>query len=533
MDTAVVTIVMGDHYRKVADLTVPTMRSYADRIGANFIELGVGNGVGYSISPEFEKFQIFGLLNKYRRIIFLDADVIVRPDCPSLFDVVPEDKIGLFNEGAFVDHLTDMSGICKHCEVEVPKWDRQYYNTGVMVVSRQHKFLFDPPEVEIQSACEQYINLQVIKSKTKVFELNYRFNRMQCMDQLTGEDRRASHVIHYAGSRKSQDRRISVIDSDLASWAKMAPKYDYKRHILVKTHGGLGDEICAEPIVRYMVEKAYPGADINVATWFPRLFEHLPVNVFGIDEFKPEFDTPYYVVETLVPPEHPSWKYMSANLMHATDFMSQIALRAILPDDKKQIRLSVKDEDRDEVAGILAPHCLRPGELVLVHPGRGWASKSFPKDYWESVLKYMVEAGLQAVVVGKDISDEQGTVQIDVPDGVMDARNLLSLGGLIALISQARVLVSNDSSPIHIAGAFDNHIILIPTCKHPDHVLAMRNGSRYHKAKALCKKLLVDSIESTPTQVHGQTIDNVVGDIMDYLPEPADVAAEAKRAFEA
>jgi hypothetical protein len=103
----------------------------------------------------------------------------------------------------------------------------------------------------------------------------------------------------------------------------------------------------------YMVEKAYPGADINVATWFPKLFEHLPVKVFGIDDFKPEFDTPYYVIDTLVPPEHPSWKYMSANLMHATDFMSQIALRAILPDDRKQIRLSVKEEDVQEARDVV------------------------------------------------------------------------------------------------------------------------------------------------------------------------------------
>jgi heptosyltransferase-2 len=168
---------------------------------------------------------------------------------------------------------------------------------------------------------------------------------------------------------------------------------------------------------------------------------------------------------------------------------------------------------------------------VLVHPGKGWDSKSFPKEYWERVIAGISAAGLQVVLVGKDISDEQGTIQIDVPQGVIDARNLLSLGGLIALVGKARVLISNDSSPVHIAAAFENEIILIPTCKHPDHVLAPRAGGRMWRAQALYKRLLFDAIDSTPTQIHGKTIDKVVGDIMDYLPEVDEVIEAAKKAY--
>jgi len=277
------------------------------------------------------------------------------------------------------------------------------------------------------------------------------------------------------------------------------------------------------------LEKAYLNADITVATWFPRLFEHLPVKIVDIMNYQLEPDTPYYLMETLVSPEHPSWKYYSANLMHATDFISQSCLRAIMPDKDKQIRLQVKFEDLTEAMDAVGAQDL--SNLVLVHPGKGWPSKTFPPEWWSTVLERIAAKGFKIVIVGKYLNDEQGTVNVSLPPGAMDARNLLSLGGLMALISQAKVLVSNDSAPVHIAGAFDNHIILIPSCKHPDHVIPLRNGIRYYKVEALYKRLMTDDIDSTPTQVHGQTIDKVRGDILDYLPDPDTVAESVAKAM--
>jgi ADP-heptose:LPS heptosyltransferase len=317
-----------------------------------------------------------------------------------------------------------------------------------------------------------------------------------------------------------------LICKDLKKWEETAPQYEFKRNILIKTHGGLGDEICAEPVIRYIINKAYPNAKIKIATWFPRLFKHLPVEICHINDFKPELDTPYYVMETLVPPDHPSWKYMSANLMSATDFISQTCLRAILPDEDKQIQQQVEASDINEVIDIVGEDL---SNIVLIHPGKGWPSKTFPKEYWNEIIKTVQTVGCKTIIIGKDLNDDQGTVDIDVPNGVLDTRNLLSLGGLIALISKAKILISNDSSPIHIAGAFETGIVLIPTCKHPDHVLPIRKGKRDYKAISIYKKLFCEDIDSTPTQIHGQTIDQVAGSILDYLPEPKDILQAIKK----
>jgi ADP-heptose:LPS heptosyltransferase len=166
-------------------------------------------------------------------------------------------------------------------------------------------------------------------------------------------------------------------------------------------------------------------------------------------------------------------------------------------------------------------------KMVLIHPGRHWESKTFPVEWWQEVIDGLYDKDIQVCLIGYE-DETRGTLPVEVRAGIIDTRNLLNLGGLVALISKAKVLVSNDSAPIHIAGAFDNNIVLIPTCKHPDHVLPYRHGSVNYKAVALYKKLTLDAVSSQPTEIHGQTAEYVVGNILDYLPEPRIVVSTIK-----
>jgi ADP-heptose:LPS heptosyltransferase len=170
-------------------------------------------------------------------------------------------------------------------------------------------------------------------------------------------------------------------------------------------------------------------------------------------------------------------------------------------------------------------------EWVVVHPGKHWNSKTFPASWWQGVIDGLVAAGKTVCVIGKDDNGDaptyetgaRGTVDVTCPEGCLDLRNLLGLEELAALLSKTKTLISNDSFPIHLAGAFDNQIILIPSCKHPDHVLPWRNGSIYYKAKALYKRLVIDDVESRPTQCYSTSaeVDGINWD--EYLPDPAEV----------
>ena len=176
---------------------------------------------------------------------------------------------------------------------------------------------------------------------------------------------------------------------------------------------------------------------------------------------------------------------------------------------------------------------------MVVHPGKHWNSKTFPAEWWQGVIDGLVGIGKRVCIIGKDdrgdapnyIVGARGTVDVKCPEGVYDLRNLLDLGALGALLGVAKVLISNDSFPIHLAGAFNNWIILIPSCKHPDHVLPWRNESQYYKAMALYKKLVIDEVESRPTQVYQTRADVDVEDWLQYLPETEEVVEEVRRLY--
>ena len=106
---AVLTIAIGEKFQQIAKLTHPTLKFYSDKIGADFIVIDKDD----PNLPHWNKFELFNLLKTYQRIIYFDTDIIVREDCPNFFDIVPEKKLGLFNEGRFDNRLGSMQEACK------------------------------------------------------------------------------------------------------------------------------------------------------------------------------------------------------------------------------------------------------------------------------------------------------------------------------------------------------------------------------------------------------------------------------------
>jgi lipopolysaccharide biosynthesis glycosyltransferase len=158
--TLVLTITVGPDYSRLAQFTHPTLRAYAERIGADFKVLGKDISV---TTPHWEKFQIAGLLDEYDRILYLDTDIIVREDCENLFDLVPETHLGMFNEAPFTDRSKELIlDCCRQYGISLPSYNGKYYNSGVMVISRRHRTLFVKPEKEVFSFFEQtYLNMMI------------------------------------------------------------------------------------------------------------------------------------------------------------------------------------------------------------------------------------------------------------------------------------------------------------------------------------------------------------------------------------
>lgn len=525
----VLTIAMGHEYQKLSKITHPSIKKYAKKINADF--KCIAKQEISKTTPHWEKFQIYQLLNKYDRIIYIDTDIIIREDCPNLFDIVPKEMLGMFNEAPFTERSKELLiDVCKAYNETLPNWNGKYYNSGIIVLSRYHKDLFKKPDIEIFNFYEQsYLNMIIALKQVRMYDLEYKYNRMTCMDVYTGEERFASYIIHYAGY-PNLNLLLDLIPMDLHKWNEAHGNYQYKKHIYISVNGGLGDQINAEPAIRFMQKHVYPNADIEVATHFPRLFKHLNLPVCEHGKANLKRDTPYYCVNSLPGPETPTWMIISNLLCHTVDYCSIALLRRTLPIPDKQPKLQVDSEDVSELAEIIGDNKID----VVVHAGRHWESKTFPQKYWQDIINGMADNGLTVCLIGKDEvgdpphykSGARGTVDVECPKNGIDLRNILSLGGLMALLQSAKILLSNDSAPVHVAAAFDNWIVLIPSCKHPDHILPYRNGSINYKSKALYKRLTLDDVSSQPTEIHGVTGEFISSSWDSYLPEPKTVIKE-------
>jgi len=524
----VLTIAVGDAYDRMAKLTHPAIKKYAEKIGAEFQCITES----YCSTPHWAKFEIYNLLNKYERILYIDTDILVREDAPNLFDVVPENELGMFNEMPWTENRQiSLIDSCKEIGVVLKNWNGKYYNSGVMVIPRSWKFLFKKPKKEFFNFYEQgYLNarihqeLETIGNEMRVFDLPYKFNRMACMDRFTGEERFASYFMHYAGY-PNLEFVLGLIKQDLNVWEKNG--FHYKRHILVDVQGGLGDQVEAQPAIRYLTEHVYPGDDIVIKTHYPVLFQGIKAKVYLHGQFISKADTPYYHVNTLPGPETSLWHHVSGLLCHQADYSSMALLKRILPAKDKNIILDVKDEWLEGAKNVCGDDL---ENLVLVHAGKHWESKTMPVEFWQDIVDTLQQEGMKVCLIGKT-ELTRGTQPIIAREGMIDARDLLSLEELIALLSKAPVLLSNDSAPVHLAGAFDNWIVLVPTCKHPDHVLPFRNGTTAYKTKAIYKRLALDDIPSAPTEVHGSSGQYLNGKWSDYLPETSEIIQEIKECY--
>lgn len=224
-------------YDEISERTLPSIMDYAKKIGADFYCLKESD----HSSPHWAKFFIYVLLGKYDRVLYLDIDLIIRPDCPDLFALVPEDKIGMFNNLPLGNALAAtgvkirnelVQNVAKAYGKDVKLAD-YHYNSGVMVIPKKYKELFQPPEKEyptdhdtLKSKVydEGYINMMLALESEKngniMYELPHTFNRMCWQDTVLSEPRTDSYIIHYACHAENNYYILQLLEKDMEEWNK-------------------------------------------------------------------------------------------------------------------------------------------------------------------------------------------------------------------------------------------------------------------------------------------------------------------------
>jgi hypothetical protein len=466
LKTAIVSLIADEFARTLYAESSEGIKRYAARLGAVqdvFDPLPTEN-------PTAAKFRIIRTaLRENDRVIYLDPMVLVRFDCPNLFDVVPAGKLGVFDEAECNPTLRPFAKDFLPVQDEDLK---HIFNLQVIIAERIHTELFAEPATPVSPKEEQVIFAQRVRErKVDWHSLPHRFNRVLRTLQLTGEQIEDSFIANFYDGFETQEGREH--EPNRLAWINIADRFRtyhregvvpiFRKRIFLETAGALGDVVATEPVIRYVRRVLEPDAEIVIKSEFVEVFDHLTgdpnTTILGPGETAPDKGhLRFYLF-----PEPPIANY---NLMRPADYASLAVFRGMLPDDHRKIQL----KSPGEVYANVSDH-------VLIHAGLSWESKTFPADWWNAVIQGIRSKGLKIALIGKTYQDNwRGTVDID-STGCLDLRNKTTLRQLLGLIRLSPLLVSNDSSPVHISGAFENTTVMITSAKHPDYIWPFRDPS--------------------------------------------------------
>ena len=123
---------------------------------------------------------------------------------------------------------------------------------------------------------------------------------------------------------------------------------------------------------------------------------------------------------------------------------------------RARVALGLTPGDRAEAAAWIDAQGIG-GRFVAVAPGSIWGTKR-----WTGYQALIAELDEPVVVVGGPEDAALGAaLRSAAPDRVHVAAGALSLRGSAALIERARLLVTNDSAPLHLASAVGTRTVAI------------------------------------------------------------------------
>lgn len=230
-NAVIVTNVDFDH---IYQYTKPSIKKYSENVGAELVTLTQKSlniqGDGEYEYLRFENLQVYNYFDSFDRILLLDCDVIIKPDCPNYFSL-DENFIYVTRQ----DNNPKRQKSCQENLIKIQKdlgvihgWDKFYFNSGVMLLSKQHKELFNFDTSLIKKVTgtrkiQNYLNWKAQKLGFKLYDLGYNFNFIDHfikaystpkIKQLNDSGRSQANILHYTGKKHKGSRVFKLIEQD-------------------------------------------------------------------------------------------------------------------------------------------------------------------------------------------------------------------------------------------------------------------------------------------------------------------------------
>jgi len=175
--------------------------------------------------------------------------------------------------------------------------------------------------------------------------------------------------------------------------------------------------------------------------------------------------------------------------MHAADRYMMVAQQVGLRMPMATDHLPVAPEVRAAVRRRLAEAGLGPRDaFVVACPDARWETKQWPPERFAEVLERARRTtGARAVLVGAPAAAEIGrTVSAAMAEPPIDFIGATTLKELVAVIAEARAMLTNDSGPMHVAAAVGTPVVAIFGPTHPRRTGPRGPGHHVLSGRAPC-----------------------------------------------
>jgi predicted lipopolysaccharide heptosyltransferase III len=207
-------------------------------------------------------------------------------------------------------------------------------------------------------------------------------------------------------------------------------------------------------------------------------------------------------------------------LVHTVDHHLALLAPLGVLDAATEIQLVLPQAAKDQAASVVSKNALGDG-FVILHPGSARAEKFWMASRWAEVAN---QKGVRFVLTGGKSRMEQAhiaQIKSHLTRPIVDLSGQLDLLTLAALVARARLLVTIDSAPMHLAGALGTPQVDLFGPTNPFHwhprslsAVVLRAGNSApldhfvpqqapHEMKEISTKQVIDAMESllsTPTK---------------------------------
>ena len=132
------------------------------------------------------------------------------------------------------------------------------------------------------------------------------------------------------------------------------------------------------------------------------------------------------------------------------------------------LEFPLDDRDYEELETVDTARSLAPGRYVCIHPGARYPSRRWGAERYAALADQLARRGFQVVVTG---SNAEAALARELCEAMTEPSINLAgrttLGALAALLSRARLLVSNDTGVSHVAAGLGLPSVVVVTGSDP------------------------------------------------------------------